>query len=404
MTERARDAADNADLLVWVINSQQVLSVVEQRFLAEYAAARGSAGVLCLVNVFLAQDTPWHWDRYRDTRFAPVTQRIRQAIDDWAGDDHVEVAFVSARGAGAEPGGFGGPQLRALLSSVTSVDHPRVTTARLQRAAIGVDGLIQQVEGWISAEQADAARRHETVEERRGELERQRQGFERALRREIRSVFARYRPTARECVDVVLERIDADLRRDDTYADLLRDRLTEVADRIATELVRASAEVARAHQHTEPGDDVAEEIRGLLRPGNISVPVPYTPPRRSRRIGRAAIGAAIGSVIMPGLGTVVGGALGGMTGGGVSAQKAVEADRAAARTNAVQACEAAVLAMMARDLEITALLTEACRPRAQLVAAPGTGAVDSLRRLRDRLVEQHTALVAAVALMRRVGV
>src|SRR5690606_34499987 len=107
---------------------------------------------------------------------------------------------------------------------------------------------------------------------------------------------------ARECVDVVLERIDADLRRDDTYADLLRDRLTEVADRIATELVRASAEVARAHQHTEPGDDVAEEIRGLLRPGNISVPVPYTPPRRSRRIGRAAIGAAIGSVIMPGLG------------------------------------------------------------------------------------------------------
>lgn len=401
MTERARDAAGNADLLVWVVNSRQALSLVEQRFLTEYAALRGNAGVLCVVNVFLPLDTAQHWQRYRDTRFGPVTERIRQATGDWAGEDQLEVVFASARGAGAEPDGFGGPQLRELLSSVASVDHPRVAAARLQRAAIDLGGLIEQVDGWIDAEQANAVSQRQALEVRRGELERQRRGLARALRQEVRSVFARHQSTAQECVNVVWQRIDTDLRRDSTYADLLRDRLTAVADQLAADLVRVAADAARAHQHSGPGDDVRKRIQTLLRPGTISIFVPDTQVRKGKGVGGAAIGAAIGTLMLPGLGTVIGGALGGLTGSGISASQAIDADKAAARTNATHACTQAVQSMMAQETAVATLLTEASRPLVALHTTPDTRALDSLRRLRARLTEQRAVAEAAAAALRR---
>lgn len=403
MTERARDAAGNADLLIWVVNSRQALSLVEQRFLAEHAAVRGTAGLLCLVNVFLPQDTPEQWERYRTTRFGPVTERIRQATDGWAGDDHLDVVFASARGAGAEPAGFGGPELRAALASAASVDHGRITAARLQRAAIDLGGLIQTMDGWIDAEQASTARQRQALEVRRGELDLQRRGLARTLRQEVRAVFARHRSAAEGCVNAVWQRIDTDLRRDGTYADLLRDRLTAVADQLVTELVRVTTDVARAHQHGGPDAAVREKLRALLRPGTISISVPDTEMRKGKGVGGAAIGAAIGTLVLPGLGTVIGGALGGLAGGGISAGQAIDADKAAARSNAAHACTSAVQTMMAQESATVTLLTEAARPQATLPAGPDTSALDSLRRLRARLAEQQAAARATAGAAHRAG-
>ena len=68
MTTRALEVARGADALIWVVNSRQALSMVEEELLRSYAAEHGTEAVAFLVNVFLREDIPGEWDRFLAAR------------------------------------------------------------------------------------------------------------------------------------------------------------------------------------------------------------------------------------------------------------------------------------------------------------------------------------------------
>jgi GTPase SAR1 family protein len=64
--DRLRREVDRADQLLWVLNPDQFLSEVEQRFLADYVTRRSVASVTLLVNVRTHQDVASDWRRFHD--------------------------------------------------------------------------------------------------------------------------------------------------------------------------------------------------------------------------------------------------------------------------------------------------------------------------------------------------
>jgi hypothetical protein len=117
MQERALLAAQCADAIVWVANSNAFLSHRETEALAEIKARRGLDGLVIAVNVFLGRDDQAEFeerveadrDRYID-RLAHVCGQLD--ID----PQSIPLVFVAARAAGKSAEGFGTADLRAMLA------------------------------------------------------------------------------------------------------------------------------------------------------------------------------------------------------------------------------------------------------------------------------------------------
>ncbi|MFF9063982.1 dynamin family protein [Streptomyces sp. NPDC014891] len=165
MTARSLAMAAESDVLVWVVNSRQPMSTVEEEFLRGHRERHGPDSVAVLVNVFLAEDTPGRWQEYLTTRAQQHRDRLETALD---GALPTELAFVSARAAAADRDGYGGPQARALMDGVSRLGAPAVTAARdgrvatlLQAAAEETEALLQ---GRPRASDALHALRHHLVD------------------------------------------------------------------------------------------------------------------------------------------------------------------------------------------------------------------------------------------------
>src|SRR6266545_3905807 len=65
LDETVRATLRQADLLVWVLASRQLLSLAEADFLAEHLAVHGPHSLVLVINVFLADDTPERWQSFQ---------------------------------------------------------------------------------------------------------------------------------------------------------------------------------------------------------------------------------------------------------------------------------------------------------------------------------------------------
>jgi hypothetical protein len=141
MDECLRATARASDLLVWVLNSQQMLSTVESDFLAQFMAERGACAVLCfVVNVFLPQETEEGWRLYQDRFQRRVQQKLvdHAAAMGFASGELPEVLSVSARAQNEHPENpvFGGATVRKALLGIGSVRHPLCLLSRVTRCKI----------------------------------------------------------------------------------------------------------------------------------------------------------------------------------------------------------------------------------------------------------------------------
>src|SRR5262249_23523969 len=135
---RALAAADEADVLLWVLTSRQFLSEVEMTFLAGFVARRGPGAVRLVLNVFLSDGTEVAWREFLDEKLP----RHLNKLADWApalgltgaiasGDSGrggpTAPVVISARAFGALGGDrFGGAELHRLLDSLDSPERPDV--------------------------------------------------------------------------------------------------------------------------------------------------------------------------------------------------------------------------------------------------------------------------------------
>ncbi|MGW1165658.1 dynamin family protein [Streptomyces sp. NPDC002550] len=395
--ERAVRIADTADALVWVVDSRRPLSVGEAEFLREHRERTGTGAALFVVNAFLPEDTAAGWGRFL-SRADYFRARIA-ALDDAA----AEVVFVSARAAsgGADRGpDFGLSEVRQHLDALGLRTHPQVRAVRLCRAALVLDRLADET----ADRRTRLHRENRASERRRAELERKAAAVRAERMRDgtarlIAKCFERRGCEVRRCGPAVAAEMgdSGPLSRDGRYAASLNQRVENICEALADDLMTAVTKVAQEEQHRLPGTDVRTALGRTLHPGTLTLNVPDTPLGVARGGAGGALGAALGTLLLPGVGTVLGALAGSFTGAASAAEVAVGRDREGAKADALRAAEDAARVLEARRPAVTRLFTKACTPLPVPAPATDPGPTAALGRLHDHLRAQAERLTAAAA-------
>jgi Dynamin family len=292
MTTRALEVARNADALIWIVNSRQSLPMVEEGLLRAYIAEHGIEAVAFLVNVFLRQDTAGEWDRFLADRSDYHRDRI-SALRDEVGS--FPVAFISARAAGADAGGYGGPQARGLLAELSDPDSARIRAVRRRRGAGELDRLTRELEARLRPEQARLAADQARHQHWQAEVTGRTRAFEADLVRIITQCFDRFLPAVAQAgATLAAEMNRTPLRRDDSYSVRLSAQFEFLAKGLALELFEAIGPCAVKHGRRDLPSQAIVEFRALLLPRSVAIVVP------DRAAQPAALVPRLEAVLPPG--------------------------------------------------------------------------------------------------------
>lgn len=402
MTKRAAVAAHRSDILVWVVNSKQPLSEVEQAFLSDHVVRRGVGGLILVVNAFLEQDTPAEWERFLAGRADFHRLRAEQALA-WEAEQAPEarpaVLFMSARAALWQPDGFGADQVRDVLGALTP-GHPMVRAARLARAAAAIGDLRQDVVDLLQKKRDSLAAARRAHAEACRVAEGQRRAFEGTLAAEVTSAFSRHRAAADACTTAVVAELDGLLQRDGALGRSLTAKLTAVSQALASELWQVTSWCAQKYGIKAPTQRAYQELSAALAPRPISVVVPYNPVVRKSNAGAGAtIGRIIDTLFSPRVATAIGTAIENALGAGASDDgpwASIARDRAQAKVNARTAGYTATAELMGKNGSALNLLRGACVADTPS-RTPDARPVKMLESLHEWLTSQYTALSAQAA-------
>jgi hypothetical protein len=400
MTSRAAAVANDADVLIWLVNSRQPMSEVEQAVLRDHVATHGPANVVFMVNAFLEADTPENWKGFLDDQ-APVHRaRIEEAVE--TGAVPKRIVFASARAAAADPDGYGGPEARALLAEMSGPGYWRATATRSHRVrseltqlSVDLDGRISQEQARLSDERAGQAKAASALASRRAD-------FLQAVGRQVRQVLARQREAADAAVAAAAATVDATAREENFYGQDLTTRLRVAADATVAEIVAGIAAEARRYDQAALTATARHDLAVLLAPAPVTIVsgIPAGGMGKSMAIG-AGTGLAAGTVV-PVLGHAVGPVIGAIVGGWRA--KAVKEQRVSAvRTEVSQAGQAAVTAMGESAAAIISLV-ERAYPRPAAQPQPDQSRLISLRKTRKHLGELAASLPDALTAANGVAV
>jgi hypothetical protein len=361
MTERAEVAAHDADVLIWVVNSRQPVSEVEQAALRDHIATHGPASVVFLVNAFLDEDTRECWDEFMTDLAPDHVTRIEQLVD--TGTTPKQIVFASARAAAADTAAFGGPQARGLLAELSGPAHWRATATRAYRVKASLTKLATELGGLAQAEDSRLATKRSDLETAAAQATRKHADFMIDVGQQTRLVLARHRDAADMAVTATVGTADATARPENFYGQALTTRLTSVAEQIADDITAAVVAAARAHGQASLSATARRELNALLTPATIQI----AGPDKSMGVGAGvASGAAAGAVagtVVPILGHAIGLGIGAVI-GGMKAKSVREERLGKLRNQIQQAGGSAVTALCGSGDAIVSLVRRVCPPPA----------------------------------------
>lgn len=401
MTERAAVAAEDGDVLVWVVDSRHPVSEVEQEFLRGRITTHGPASVVFVVNAFLTSDTPEAWQSFLAEHVSYLRQRIATAVD--IGTVAQEVVFVSARAGATHPDSFGSPETRAMLDSLGYVGQPRVIAARAYRAERELRTLVADLAERARAERKRVAAAQQAATQQACAIEKQRADFVKAVGPEVASVFARYRRSAEECVTEVAAMAGSALRYDNYYGDALTAKLRVVAGHVAGETVAAVNQCAGRYGQTSLRDNDVFWLGQLVQPPPITITVVKNAVSLGGMGAGAVAGAVIGGVV-PVVGHVVGAGIGALVGRSSSKKMQVNKDMSAARASAHMAGAAAVEQLFGCRDKLLAVVQNACKPARVPAGEPDKACLNSLLAAGDHLEKHALTPLADIVAQQQGGV
>jgi Dynamin family len=270
LTDVAAGLARDGDVLVWVVKSHQALAMTEQEFLAAHIAEAGPASVAFIVNAFLDSDTPHGWEAFT-ARQSRYVSRITQNID--TGGLPARVAVTSARAAAAHPDGFGGPEARALLASVSDPAAPLVTATRMFRATTELRGVMEKLSARVAAEEQRVAAEDSKIAAQQQARARQHDEFLRAVRQEIATLLSSHRSTADDCAAQVIRKLmrGSSPKPPNYYETRLNAKLRSAMNRISRGATKKVNQCARAHGHTRLDSRGGNAIASALEPRAVRI-------------------------------------------------------------------------------------------------------------------------------------
>lgn len=276
MDVRMREAAEQADILVWVMNSQVVLSEVEQTFLAGYVGTRGAASLIFVLNVFVHGDPAVEWNRILINSSAALLDKVRRFARQLGGIGGPEplVMIASAEGMRQDFDQYGGTRLRDLLRGSGTLDA-RVRQARHDRLALAIRKAADSVEPQAASHRAQLAAEQQEVVRLRDEAARRTADYAVATLALLRGFVNMFTAEARRTIGTMTATVKVgNVRVDGSYGrQLTLDFRTIVAQQLAT-LDQNLRSAARGARVSEPTAAVMQAVSRQFQVPEINVPVP----------------------------------------------------------------------------------------------------------------------------------
>jgi|HubBroStandDraft_6_1064221.scaffolds.fasta_scaffold14729_3 hypothetical protein len=410
MTARAQEVARGADALVWVVNSRQPLSMAEEELLRSYTAEHGTEAVAFLVNVFLPGDTPEEWRRYLATRSGYHRDRIAALLD----GEGPTIASISARAAGVDPAGYGGPEARELLVALSDPGSARARAVRWRKAARQLCLLTSQLEARLLAEESRLVEDKARLDRWQMDVAERTCAFEADLARTVGNCFA-------PCLSAVEalgarfadEMSSGPLLRDDSYSVRMLAEIESLARTLALELFEAIGSCAAKYGRRDLPSQATVELRTLLLPVSVAIAIPDSAaqpaalaPRLEGMLPPGAVPAAertvgwMKKVADTGRRTIDGAREGGKDGSTVAervknaaqaASVALQHDRTQAQANAVSEANRAAGRLAEKQSQVREVALAFCGPADVPPPAPDEAPARVLATLLSHLHQQADA-------------
>lgn len=396
MTARARQAAEIADVLIFVSPSRQFLSDSESTFLAEHITRNGPASVVLAINAYLEKLTAEQWARFNNHMMGAFRNRLTDRAADIGFTNQAPLFYypVAANALAAGDGAqFGGPDFMNMLLEIRSPDHPRVRRTRLWRAAVRLQQLAQQLEARRQSLQAKVEKDERDTKTGATVAAGRTERFGRQVRDLVGELVAGVSQEVRQAGTSVRSRVKDDwdtltVAATIDYDKALKKKSAAAVDTgMNTFLERLGAFIAEHEQNPLP-DPAREKIREMLKGPTFNVLGGKDIEGMGAGAELAGAAAAGGASLVLGIFTFGIGTALAAGAGAIAAKVAREKARAAAATEAKssirssidgQVNEAATQITSKRDA-IIKLVLEACS-RTASAALPDASQLAAIREL-----------------------
>ncbi|BCM94392.1 hypothetical protein IAD21_06299 [Abditibacteriota bacterium] len=288
MTECAHRAAAEADMLLWVLNTRQFLSIAEVDFISERIAKYGPQSVALIVNAFLMSEDSAEWDEFLSEQMPIHGEKLRDRASDigFSPDAPPMPTVVAGRVLGLQledwDERFGGKAIVGLMNSLSSPEQATVQRARWSRVItellsleapfaehlkVDVD-LLKEVRSQAKAKQKaviEAAASSRTA-------------FKTAVEKSLDDFQQDWELRAYNCGETLANSIvPPSIWRDDTYTKYLNSTLESLNAEAREALGKALVSLAQKYAQTLPDAACLSLLGQVLFSPPVIVIVPDTP-------------------------------------------------------------------------------------------------------------------------------
>lgn len=345
MTDRAWASVNAADVIIWVLRSQQFLGESEAEAIAELVDQRGPASVCFIENAFLATETDDPWGHHL-AEVAPVNRAKLSAFaaDLGLGGRQVpRMIVVSALEVLHRGHSYGAGALQRLLGRLGSPGASLIRRARLQWLMRTLDRCTEIVQTKWAKVKAGNAERIAALEEQARRQEHHIGLLNSRIDDELARFLVEFSNSATAAGEITVALIGSNVMRDQTYTDHLNRQLKDAARTLFVTMLSRINDYADSLDHACPHVQSAR-LEHLLIPPDCQVTVANNSMGCLHVMIFGFVGAMIGTPFF-GIGAVPGCVLGSVVGLIIAGQEAKAKDCAETKNNVRAAVQRAIQAV-----------------------------------------------------------
>ena len=390
MTERAWDAANQADVIVWVFRSQQFLGESEAEAIAEFICRRGTSSIIFVENAWLEKEHADPWGHHL-REITPVDVAKLHYLSESLGfpkDQLPALYVVSAEKVLQQGHGFGAATLRRLLWKMSGPDAPLIRRARLKWACLELQRAAELVRTRWQSLQAENAARQTKLDAQTQKQDADKRAFESLVKDAVAAYVSGVETAATSAGLEISNSITSSVEYDGRYAAALNERIFSTALYLANVMIDKLNQACEQKQQ-KLGDNVSgDKIWELVKPDEASVQVAAHSASGGAVAGGAVAGAAAGAWFF-GIGAVPGAVIGSLIAGMSSGASASQQNCAETKVNIQNAASAVGKAVRDKQRRIGKEIlgwSEPLEPPGEKLATPDKAKETELDRLQQQLL------------------
>ena len=321
MMERAGEAADAADILVWVLNSRQPFSLAEQNFLANYIANHGDTGIVFVLNVFLSEISRSRWKHYIQNDFEVIKQKLVDRAGDMGLNSKSLPPIIAVCGKHFTDE-YGSNELKQLLQNYGAIDAPSIQVPRLKRAL----DILDHQHSLLKIQYSKSEKTYQNKLVEHNTSTKLRQEFISNATSAVHNLFHDLEKRIISSGDSVANEVSRPLDRSNTYQNKLNSLIRDTVSRRLVGFIDDIQLQARQNNFATLSSSEIDEIKTMVTPSSVSVTVVNNSVDSDNTVGGALAGAAAGAAagsFIPVIGTFFG-ALAGAAAGAAAGRNSDE--------------------------------------------------------------------------------